>query len=120
MMRVVIPDKVTAMTAAQAITAALLAKERTGAGQHVRLSMLDAMISLAWPEGYAGPTFVGREADVPRNALAQDLVFETKDGFMTAGAVSDSEWHGLTRALDHPEWLDDDRFKTAGGRVAYA
>lgn len=120
MMRVVIPDKVTAMTAAQAITAALLAKERTGAGQHVRLSMLDAMISLAWPEGYAGHTFVGSEADVPRNALAQDLVFETKDGFMTAGAVSDSEWHGLTRALDHPEWLDDDRFKTAGGRVAYA
>jgi len=120
MMRVVIPDKVTAMTAAQAITAALLAKERTGEGQHVKLSMLDAMISLAWPEGYAGHTFVGSEADVPRNALAQDLVFETKDGFMTAGAVSDSEWHGLTRALGHPEWLDDDRFKTAGGRVAYA
>jgi len=108
------------MTAAQAITAALLAKERTGEGQHVKLSMLDAMISLAWPEGYAGHTFVGSEADVPRNALAQDLVFETKDGFMTAGAVSDSEWQGLTRALGHPEWLDDDRFKTAGGRVAYA
>lgn len=120
MMRVVIPDKVTAMTAAQAITAALLAKERTGDGQHVKLSMLDAMISLAWPEGYAGHTFVGSEADVPRNALAQDLVFETKDGYMTAGAVSDSEWQGLTRALGHPEWLDDDRFKTAGGRVAYA
>ena len=120
MMRVVIPDKVTAMTAAQAITAALLARERTGEGQHVRLSMLDAMISLAWPEGYAGHTFVGSEADVPRNALAQDLVFETKDGYMTAGAVSDSEWQGLTRALDHPEWLEDERFKTAGGRVAYA
>jgi crotonobetainyl-CoA:carnitine CoA-transferase CaiB-like acyl-CoA transferase len=120
MMRVVIPDKVTAITAAQAITAALLSRERTGQGQHVRLSMLDAMIALAWPEGYAGHTFVGSEADVPRNALAQDLVFETKDGFITAGAVSDSEWHGLTRALHHPEWLDDERFRTAGGRVAYA
>ncbi len=120
MMRVVIPDKITAMTAAQAMTAALLARERTGKGQHVRLSMLDAMIALSWPEGYAGHTFVGAENDLPRNALAQDLVFETKDGYMTAGAVSDSEWHGLTRALDHPEWLDDDRFKTAGGRVAYA
>lgn len=120
MMRVVIPDKVTAMTAAQAITAALLAKERTGEGQHVKLAMLDAMIALAWPEGYAGHTFVGSEADVPRNALAQDLVFETADGFMTAGAVSDSEWEGLTRALEHPEWLDDERFRTAGGRVAYA
>ncbi len=120
MMRLVIPDKVTAITAAQAITAALLARERTGEGQHVRLSMIDAMIALSWPEGFAGHTFVGEENDVPRNALAQDLVYETADGWMTAGAVSDSEWQGLTRALDHPEWLDDDRFKTAGGRVAYA
>jgi len=120
MMRLVIPDKVTAITAAQAITAALLARTRTGQGQHVRLSMIDAMIALAWPEGFAGHTFVGEETDSPRNALAQDLVFETSDGWMTAGAVSDSEWRGLTRALDHPEWLDDDRYKTAGGRVAYA
>ena len=120
MMRLVIPDKVTAMTAAQAITAALLARERSGEGQHVRLSMIDAMIALAWPEGFAGHTFVGQENDVPRNALAQDLVYETADGWMTAGAVSDSEWQGLARALSHPEWLDDERFRTAGGRVAYA
>jgi crotonobetainyl-CoA:carnitine CoA-transferase CaiB-like acyl-CoA transferase len=120
MMRLVVPDKVTAITAAQAITAALLARERTGEGQHVRLSMLDAMIALAWPEGFASQTFVGEEVDAPRSALAQDLVYETADGWMTAGAVSDSEWQGLARALEHPEWLDDERFKTAGGRVAYA
>jgi crotonobetainyl-CoA:carnitine CoA-transferase CaiB-like acyl-CoA transferase len=120
MMRLVIPDKVTAITAAQAITAALLARERTGKGQHVRLSMIDAMIALAWPEGFAGHTFVGEESDVPRNALAQDLVYETSNGWITAGAVSDAEWRGLARALEHPEWLDDERFKTAGGRVAYA
>jgi len=120
MMRLIIPDKVTAITAAQAVTAALLARERSGEGQHVRLSMLDAMIALAWPEGMAGQTVVGHEVEVPRNALAQDLVYETADGWMTAGAVSDSEWQGLARALQHPEWLDDERFKTPGGRVAYA
>jgi crotonobetainyl-CoA:carnitine CoA-transferase CaiB-like acyl-CoA transferase len=120
MMRLIVPDKVTAITAAQAVTAALLARERNGKGQHVRLSMLDAMIALAWPEGMAGQTVVGHEVEVPRNALAQDLVYETADGWMTAGAVSDSEWQGLARALEHPEWLEDERFRTPGGRVAYA
>ena len=120
MMRLVVPDKVTAMTAAQAIAAALFARERSGRGQHVRLSMLDAMVALAWPEGMAGQTFIGDENASPRAALAQDLVFETADGYMTAGAVSDSEWQGLATALEHPEWLDDERFKTPAMRVAYA
>jgi crotonobetainyl-CoA:carnitine CoA-transferase CaiB-like acyl-CoA transferase len=120
MVRLIVPDKVTALTAAQAITAALLARERTGTGQHVRLSMLDAMVALAWPEGMAGQTFVGEESDAPRAALAQDLVFETADGYMTAGAVSDAEWQGLATALEHPEWLDDERFRTPASRVAYA
>ena len=120
MMRLVVPDKVTAMTAAQAIAAALFARERSGRGQHVRLSMLDAMVALAWPEGMAGQTFIGDENTSPRAALAQDLVFETADGYMTAGAVSDSEWQGLATALEHPEWLDDERFKTPAMRVAYA
>ncbi len=120
MMRLIVPDKVTAMTAAQAITAALLARERTGEGQHVRLSMIDAMIALAWPEGFAAHTFVEDNKHTARNILAQDLVYETADGWMTAGAVSDSEWQGLARALEHPEWLDDERFRTPGGRVAYA
>lgn len=120
MMRLIVPDKVTALTAAQAITAALFARERSGVAQHVRLSMLDAMIAMAWPEGMAGQTVVGHEVEIPRNALAQDLVYETADGWMTAGAVSDSEWQGLARALEHPEWLEDERFKTPAGRVAYA
>jgi hypothetical protein len=116
MVRLIVPDKVTALTAAQAITAALLARERTGEGQHVRLSMIDAMVALAWPEGMAGLTFVEGEKEIPRNALAQDLVYETADGWMTAGAVSDSEWQGLARALEHPEWLEDDRCDAGGAR----
>jgi len=120
MVRLIVPDKVTALTAAQAITAALLGRERSGVGQHVRLSMLDAMVALAWPEGMAAQTFVDGPGVPPRAALAQDLVFETADGFMTAGAVSDAEWRGLSTALGHPEWLDDDRFRTPVLRVAYA
>lgn len=86
-MRLVVPDKV---TAAQGISSALFARERTGRGQHIQLSMLDAMVALAWPEGMPGQTFIGDESNSPRAALALDLVFETADGYMTARAVSDS------------------------------
>jgi crotonobetainyl-CoA:carnitine CoA-transferase CaiB-like acyl-CoA transferase len=117
MVRTIVPDKTTALTAAQAITAALFARLRTGVGQHVRLAMLDATVAYLWPEGLAGLTFVGSEVKAPRAQLAQDLIFETTDGFITAGAVSDAEWRGMCRALERTEWLEDERFSTAAGRV---
>ncbi len=120
MVRTIIPDKTTALTAAQAITAALFARQRTGKGQHLRLAMLDAMVAYLWPEGMTGFTFVGREVKASRAQIAQDLIFQTSDGYITAGAVSDAEWLGMCNALERPEWLDDERFKTAAGRVIYA
>jgi crotonobetainyl-CoA:carnitine CoA-transferase CaiB-like acyl-CoA transferase len=120
MFRLIVPDKVTALTAAQALTAALLSRERTGQGQHVRLAMLDALIAFMWPEGMARHTFVGEDVGVSRPSSARDLVFETTDGWITAGAVSDAEWRGLTRALGHPEWQEDARFRTPAGRVKHA
>ncbi|MBO6558477.1 MAG: CoA transferase [Pseudomonadales bacterium] len=121
MMRTIIPDKVTALTTAQAITAALLERERgDGEGQHVKVAMVDATIAFLWPEGLAGLTMVGNEANVRRGQLAQDLIFETKDGYITCGAVSDSEWEGMCLALDRTEWMDDERFNTPFGRVKNA
>jgi crotonobetainyl-CoA:carnitine CoA-transferase CaiB-like acyl-CoA transferase len=120
MLRVIVPDKVTALTAAQAMTAALLARERTGAGQHVRLAMLDAVVAFIWPESMAAYTFAGPEKPITRPPNTRDLVFETADGFITCGAVSDAEWAGLCRALERPEWLQDERFKTPAGRVKFA
>lgn len=117
MVRTIVPDKLTAITAAQAITAALFSKLRTGKGQHIRLSMLDAMIAFLWPEGLVQLTYPGGEKAGSRSQLAQDLVFETADGYMTAGAVSDAEWRGMCEAFDKPEWLSDERFDTAYKRV---
>ena len=120
MLRVIVPDKVTALTAAQAMTAALLAHERSRTGQYVRLAMLDAVIAFIWPESMAAYTFAGPEKAITRPPNTRDLVFQTADGYITCGAVSDSEWEGLCRALERPEWLQDDRFKTPAGRVRYA
>jgi crotonobetainyl-CoA:carnitine CoA-transferase CaiB-like acyl-CoA transferase len=117
MVRTVIPDKTTAVTAAQAITAALFHRERTGEGQHVRLSMLDTMVAYLWPEAISGLTFADREIDPAKGQMGLDLVFETQDGFISAGAVSDKEWQGLCRALDRPELIDDPLFSTSSARV---
>ena len=57
MFRIIIADKVTSLTAAQAISSALFAREKHGISQHIELSMLDSMISFFWPEGMAGIVF---------------------------------------------------------------
>jgi crotonobetainyl-CoA:carnitine CoA-transferase CaiB-like acyl-CoA transferase len=116
MIRTVIPDKTTGITAAQAITAALLSRERTGEGQHVRVAMLDVMIAYLWQEGLGGLTMVGEEHRVKRGQRSKDLIYETADGYITAGAVSDAEWQGMCKALDRQEWLSDERFSTPRAR----
>jgi crotonobetainyl-CoA:carnitine CoA-transferase CaiB-like acyl-CoA transferase len=115
MIRLIIPDKVTALTAAQAITAALLARERTGEGQHVKLAMLDATIAFLWPEGMARHTLPA--VQMPPIRRTRDLIYETADGFITVGANSDAEWRGLAKALGHAEWIDDARFNTPVARI---
>lgn len=120
MVRTIVPDKLTALTAAQAITAALLARERSGRGQHLRLAMLDAMISFLWPEGMARYTF--RRDDRGKGAApkqTRDLVFETADGYITCGTVSDAEWEAFAHCVGHPEWIRDPRFATPAARVAH-
>src|SRR5215467_10326693 len=77
MLRTILPDKLTAITASQAITAALLARERTGEGQHVQLSMMEAVLAFLWPSDMTGQTFVGNEPARQEAASQTDLVYET-------------------------------------------
>ncbi|MSP00709.1 MAG: CoA transferase [Acetobacteraceae bacterium] len=112
LVRTIVPDKMTAITASQAITAALLSRERTGQGQHVRLSMLDAVVAFLWASDMGSQTFVGE--DIPQQEAASfiDLIYETATDYISAAVQSNKEWQALTRALDRAEWLDDPRFKT--------
>jgi len=113
LVRTILPDKLTGVTAAQAITAALFARERTGEAQHVRLSMLDAIIAFLWSSDMGSQTFV--HADMPQQEAAsfQDLIYETTTGYITIAVQNDREWQALIRAVSRPEWAEDPRFKTA-------
>ena len=117
MVRTIIADNVTALTAAQAITAALFARTRTGDGQHVRLAMLDAMIAFLWPEAMPGLTFVDDERDPSIGEEGPDLIFPTQDRYITAAAISDDEWAGMCRALKREDLIEDPRFKTSRARA---
>tara|TARA_A100001037_G_scaffold137468_1_gene124357 strand:- start:74 stop:1273 length:1200 start_codon:yes stop_codon:yes gene_type:complete len=117
MVRTIIPDKTTAMAAAQAISSALFYRERYGKGQHIKIAMLDVMVSYLWPEGSASLSFVGKEGNPAAGQMGLDLVFETKDKkYITAGAVTDKEWLGMCTAFNKPELLTDDRFSTPRAR----
>ena len=116
MFRIIVADKVTALTAAQAISSALYYRERTGQGQHIKLSMLETMLAFFWPEGMNGLTYAERETDVTKWQGTMDLIFEAKDGYLTAGAVSNSEWAGMCKALNREDLINDERFATARAR----
>ena len=119
LVRTILPDKLTGVTAAQAISAALFARERTGQGQHVRLSMMDAVIAFLWSSDMGSQTFVDNPVSVQKAASFIDLIYETADGYMTAAVNSDKEWKALCRALEKPEWLDDPRFANPTAREAH-
>ncbi len=120
LIRTILPDKLTGMTAAQAVSSALLARERTGKGQHVRLSMLDAIIAFMWASDMGGLTFVGKEVSVQRAATFIDLIYETRTDYISVSVMTNQQWEGFCRAVGRPEWLRDARFETPAGRDRHA
>ena len=110
-------DKATAVTAAQAITAALFARERGAGGQHLRLTMLDAGLSFLWPDGHANTMLLEDDAlRLPGMASTYQPV-ETKDGWATIAAVTEQQWTNLLLALGREALLADPRFATNEERM---
>jgi crotonobetainyl-CoA:carnitine CoA-transferase CaiB-like acyl-CoA transferase len=120
MIRTIVSDKTTAVFTAQAVAAALYAREKTGRGDYIQVAMLDTMIAYLWPEGMMQYTVVGKESSVNDPNDRPDLVFKTADGYITCGTISDSEWTGFCSATGDPELAKDERFGTPGGRFVNA
>ncbi len=116
LIRTVLPDKLTAMAGAQAVCAALVARARTGAGQHIQLSMLDTVLSFLWASDMNAYTFVDRPVEPERAASFIDLIYETADGYITVSTMKDSEWQAFCAAADRPDLLADERFATPARR----
>ena len=120
LMKTIASDKVAALTAAQAISSALFARERgTIRGHQVELSMLDASLAFLWPEVFWNHSFVGTEGVQPKPPIAEFYrLLRTVDGFITLIIVGDGEFAGACRAMGLEALLADPRFKTLSDRFA--
>jgi len=105
-------DKSSAMTAAQAITAALLVRERTGEGQHVEVPMLDATMYFFWPDGMMDQTVIDEDASPGFLLSSVYSLTDCADGKIVYFVTSDPMRQALYDALGHPEWKEDERFAT--------
>ena len=112
LVRNLIADKSTALLASQAIAVALLARERSGRGQHLEIPMLDACLYFFWPDGMPDQTLPGNGAT--SGYLLSELynLTECLDGHIIYFVTTDQMRHGLYDAVGHPEWKDDPRFAT--------
>lgn len=111
--RTLICDKITAYTACQAVTSALFYRERTGAGQHIDLSMLDAGLFFIFPDGFQNHTLL--DADATQEPLLIDLLYEltpTKDGAVTISAGNQDMQMRSLIAIGMEHLLADERFNS--------
>ncbi len=116
LIRTVLPDKLAAVMVAQNVSAALVARERQGIGQHLRISMLDSVLYFLWASDMGAQTYPDKTVSNQEAASFIDLIYETSDGHMTVAVMSNKEWAGLTKALGKPDWFSDPRFATPSAR----
>lgn len=113
LIRTVLPDKLTSMTGSQAILAALVARSRTGRGQHIAVSMLDSVLAFLWASDMGAYTFKDHPVAPEKAASFIDLIYATGDEhFITVSTMSDAEWQAFCRAAERPDLAADPRFAT--------
>jgi crotonobetainyl-CoA:carnitine CoA-transferase CaiB-like acyl-CoA transferase len=63
-----------------------------------------------------GLTYAEKESDPSKSQTSINLIYETQDGYITAGVVSDKEWVGLCKAFNRDDLITDERFTTSVAR----
>jgi len=116
---VAIVDLATGMMAANAIQAALLARYRTGKGQAVEVSLFDTSIALL---ANVGNSHLATAKDSGRYGNGHPTIvpyttYHCRDGMVALAVGNDKQFAKLSRLLDHPEWVEDERLKTNAARV---
>jgi crotonobetainyl-CoA:carnitine CoA-transferase CaiB-like acyl-CoA transferase len=117
---IALADLYCAMTACRGILYALVARERTGRGQDVYVSILDAMVSLlTWSAGMYFETGIPPGVAGNHHPLSSPFgVYQAKDGPFNLCAGNEAIWRRLCDAIGRPDLPRDPRFATNNDRVA--
>ena len=118
MIRSVAADKTSAITAASAALAALLARERNGGqGQLVHVPMINAFAQLVLPDTLSPEAF---RPKIEIDQVVPDIfhVWTCKDGYLVGMPIEDKQYANLCRALGREDLADDERFANIGNRLA--
>ncbi|MGH7905144.1 MAG: CaiB/BaiF CoA transferase family protein [Candidatus Binataceae bacterium] len=103
--KMAIADKISGMTAALSIVSALHAVKTRGAGQYIRVPMLEAMMAFSANDSIYGYTFVPEDeykSQAPRNTSLDP--FETSHGWIAIAPFTDAQYERMCAAVGHPEW----------------
>ena len=118
---VALTDILTGLYATVGVLSALSHRERTGEGQYIDLALLDVQIACLANQNMnflttgIAPKRMGNAH--PNIVPYQD--FPTADGDMILAVGNDNQFASLCKALGHPDWAADERFKANAGRVRH-
>jgi crotonobetainyl-CoA:carnitine CoA-transferase CaiB-like acyl-CoA transferase len=112
---VAVSDYQAAMLAVAGILAALYHRQRTGEGQHLETSLLQAVMSVQ-SHFYCQALERGEEGPV---GICPYRLFQTQDELLFVGAATDRFFRRLCEALGVPELADDARFATNPQRLVH-
>src|SRR5438067_11506183 len=99
---------------------ALLARQKTGKGQHVDVSLLDGMVStLTYHAGiYLSTARSPKRAGTRHPSIVPYESFEAKDGFVNIAVTNQKQWENFCQVLGLPEIAADPRFEMMKARLA--
>jgi crotonobetainyl-CoA:carnitine CoA-transferase CaiB-like acyl-CoA transferase len=108
-------DKVSALYASQAISAALYARAMGRGGQHLEMGMADACVSFLWAESAGNEVLLDSDGTMPSSFNAGFQPMRFLDGWGIVVPTTDADFAGMCKALDVAGW-DDPRIRTVGER----
>jgi formyl-CoA transferase/CoA:oxalate CoA-transferase len=116
-----IGDLAGAMQAAFAIVSALFARERTGEGACLDISLLDSLVFLApyIAQYYFADGKVMGPSGSKHRSVTPYQIFESSDGYMVVAVFGEGFWPRFCKAIDRPDLDEDPRFQTNLDRVAH-